>query len=93
METVFRQYCSETDLPRPAAPPDIPKEVWLDLEMTRFERKDDTTFIAYCDHENCNTKDFIETKLKESTQDGWILIRSSQGTLHLLLHLGQKCLP
>ena len=92
METVFRQYCSETDL-RTDLPPNLPKEVLLEIEMKRYERKDETTFIAYCDHENCNTKDFIETRLKESTQDNWTLISSSPGTLHPSLHSGQKCLP
>ena len=71
VEKVIRQDCSETDL-RTGPALDIPKFV----PMYQYERKDDTTFIAYCDHENCNTKHFIETSLKDSTQDKWI-----QGTV------------
>ena len=79
VETVLRQDCSERDL-RTDLPPDP------DM-MIEYERKDDVTFIAYCDHEKCNTKYFMETSLKESfSQDEWFLIGSSQGTCFYFLH-------
>ena len=73
METVIRQDCAEIDL-RTGSP--LP----MFIPITQYERKDKNTFIAYCDHKSCNTKDFIETSMKESSKDEWILIGSSQGT-------------
>ena len=75
METVLRQDCSEIDLRTDDMPPDM-----LQYMMTKYERKDEVTFIAYCDHEKCNTKYFMETSLETIPQDEWYLIGSSQGT-------------
>ena len=80
METVLRQDCSEIDLRTDPDPDLLPSDL-----MTEYERKDDKTFIAYCDHEKCNTKYFMETSLKESfSQDEWFLIGSSQGIYQLI---------
>ena len=93
VETVVRQDCSEMDL-RTNQPPDVLPSDLVPL----FERKDDVTFIAYCDLKNCNTKDFMETSLKESfSQDEWFLVGSSHGMcFHSLqnkyIRSPQKCL-
>ena len=74
METVLRQDCSEIDL-RAGAPPGLPRFVAL----TKYERNDENTLIAYCDHKNCNTKDFIETGMKKFLKDEWTLIKNRKG--------------
>ena len=74
VETVLKQNCSEIDL-RAGLPSDLPQFI----PVTRYQRTDENTLIAYCDHKNCNTKEFIETSMKESLQDDWTLIKSRKG--------------
>ena len=79
VETVLRQDCSETDL-RTGLPPDLPRFI----KLTKYQRNNENTLIAYCDHKNCNTKDFIETSMKKSSQDEWTLIKSRKGNMFYL---------
>ena len=94
VEKVLRQDCSEVDLRINQSPDVFPSDL-----MTHYERKDEVTFIAYCDHENCNTKQFMETSLKAFSQDKWFLVGSSHSSMCLhflhkipiyLLKYGQK---
>ena len=80
MEAVLKQDCSETDLR--TGRPHIPRSA----KITRYERKDETTFIAYCDLKNCNTKSFMQRSLGVSTEDKW-KYQKSQGTYIFFLLL------
>ena len=73
MEAVLRQDCSETDLRTDR--PHIPKS----KKISKYERKDETTLIAYCDHKNCNTKSFMQRRLQFIPEDKW-KYQKSQGT-------------